>query len=303
MDTALDFPISVPAGMNEDGSVSISFRYTLPTTPAARCDVTYTVYPCGTVDVRLGYDPVEGLSPMPEFGMLLKLDADYDRVRWYGLGPDENYVDRREGARLGIWEREVKDNVARYLVPQECGNRTGVRWADVTDYRGRGLRFMGEGEGMEFSALPYTPHELENAAHPYELPPVHYTVIRCALRQMGVGGDDSWGARTHDDFPGMELIRPMYRIRERDIVDWRDGSGLRFLRCACRFTESSGEGRADSKRQEIKALIAGLDAENPKVSANIFNSIHTVQLDTLVGWKQRGEAHSFLDDYDESDPC
>lgn len=200
MDTALDFPISVPAGMNEDGSVSISFRYTLPTTPAAKCDVTYTVYPCGTVDVRLGYDPVEGLSPMPEFGMLLKLDADYDHVRWYGLGPDENYVDRREGARLGIWERDIKDNVARYLVPQECGNRTGVRWADVTDFRGRGLRFMGDGEGMEFSALPYTPHELENAAHPYELPPVHYTVIRCALRQMGVGGDDSWGARTHDEY-------------------------------------------------------------------------------------------------------
>ena len=180
------------------GSVSITFRYTLPTTPAAKCGVTYTVYPCGTVEVCLNYDPVEGLSPMPEFGMLLKLDADYDQVRWYGLGPDENYVDRCAGARLGIWRRSVRENVARYLVPQECGNRTGVRWADVTDFRGRGLRFQGD--GMEFSALPYTPHELENAAHAYELPPVHYTVVRCALKQMGVGGDDSWGARTHDEY-------------------------------------------------------------------------------------------------------
>ena len=75
---------------------------------------------------------------------------------------------------------------------------TGVRWAEVTDYKGRGLRF--EGDGLDFSALPYTPHEIENAAHDYELPPVHYTVIRAALKQMGVGGDNSWGARTHDEY-------------------------------------------------------------------------------------------------------
>lgn len=82
-------------------------------------------------------------------------------------------------------------------MPQECGNRTGVRWAEVTDHHGRGLRFTSG--AMEFSALPYTPHELENAMHDYELPPIHYTVIRANLQQMGVGGDDSWGARTHDE--------------------------------------------------------------------------------------------------------
>ena len=183
---------------NEDGSVSIRFVYPLPTTPAAACDVTYTVYPCGTVRVRLEYDPVEGLSPMPEFGMMMKLDADYDQIRWYGMGPQECYCDRSEGARLGIHKTTAKDNVSHYLVPQECGNRTGVRWAEVTDYRGRGLRFTGD--NMEFSALPYTPHELENAAHEDELPPVHYTVVRAALQQMGIAGDDSWGAPTHDEY-------------------------------------------------------------------------------------------------------
>ena len=75
---------------------------------------------------------------------------------------------------------------------------TGVRWAEVTDYKGRGLRF--EGDGMTFSALPYTPHEIENAAHDFELPPVHYTVVRAALAQMGVGGDDSWGALVHEEY-------------------------------------------------------------------------------------------------------
>ncbi len=181
-----------------NGSVSVRFVCALPTVPPAECAVTYVVRPCGTVGVTLHYDPAEGLGPMPEFGMMLKLDADLDRVKWYGLGPEENYADRCRGAKLGIWERPVRENMARYLVPQECGNVTGVRWAEVTDFRGRGLRFMGG--GMNFSALPYTPHELENAAHDYELPPVHYTVVRVSLGQMGVGGDDSWGARPHEEY-------------------------------------------------------------------------------------------------------
>ena len=187
-----------PVVEREDGSVSVTFTYHMPTAPASKCEVEYTVHPCGTVDVRLGYDPVPGLSAMPEFGVMLKMDADFDHVRWYGLGPDENYVDRREGARLGIFERDVKDFMQPYLLPQESGNRTGVRWAEVTDYKGRGLRFTGN--GMEFSALPWTPHEVESAAHHFELPPVHYTVIRAALKRVGIAGDDSWGARPHDEF-------------------------------------------------------------------------------------------------------
>ena len=183
---------------NEDGSVSLTFVYGLPTTPAAECQVTYTVHPSGKVDVALAMDPVEGLSSLPEFGMLFKLDADYDQWRWYGLGPDENYIDRNRGARLGIWKTTAKENISHYLRPQECGNRTGVRWAEVTDFRGRGIRFTGD--EMECSVLPYTPHQLENALHEHELPPIHYTVVRTALRQMGIAGDDTWGARTHDEY-------------------------------------------------------------------------------------------------------
>lgn len=90
------------------------------------------------------------------------------------------------GARGWHFSNTAQDNLARYLVPQECGARTGVRWAEVTDARGRGLRFTADGD-MTFSVLPYTPHELESAAHSYELPPVHYTVVRCAMQQMGSG--------------------------------------------------------------------------------------------------------------------
>ena len=181
-----------------DGSVSVIFHYPLPTMPSSACDVIYTVHPCGTVSVKLVYDPVEGLSAMPEFGMIMKLDADYDQIRYYGNGPLECYSDRSEGAKLGIWQTTTRENMTPYMRPQECGNRTGVRWAEVTDYRGRGLRFTGN--AMEFSALPYTPHEIECADHADELPPVHYTVIRAALKQMGIAGDDSWGAPTHEEY-------------------------------------------------------------------------------------------------------
>ena len=135
---------------------------------------------------------------MPVFGVGFRLDAEYDRIRYYGLGPWENYTDRREGARLGIFETTVRENMTPYLYPQECGNRTGVRWAEVTDFRGRGLRFRGD--GMEWNALPWTAHEIENALHGDELPRPKYTVIRAAGQQMGVGGDDSWGARTHPEY-------------------------------------------------------------------------------------------------------
>ncbi len=183
---------------NDDGSVSIRFGYHLPTTPEADAQITYCVHPCGTIDVTLSYDPVAGLHDMPEFGVILKLDADYDRIRYYGNGPLECYCDRSEGARLGVFTTTAQANMTPYLLPQECGNRTGVRWAEVTNVLGRGLRFMGD--SMEFSALPYTPHEIESAAHHDELPPAHYTVIRCAKQQMGVAGDDSWGAKTHEEY-------------------------------------------------------------------------------------------------------
>lgn len=129
---------------------------------------------------------------------MFKLDADYDNVEWYGYGPEETYSDKRRGAKLGIYNNKVEDNMAKYLVPQECGNKLGVRYAKVTDRKGRGMIFAGE--SLNVSVLPYTPHEIENAAHPYELPKRHYTVVRVAMEQMGVGGDDSWGAKTHEEY-------------------------------------------------------------------------------------------------------
>ena len=187
-----------PEVTEEADKVIVAYHYSMPTRPEAFCDVTYEVYGDGTVKTTLSYDPVKDLGDMPEFGMMFKVDADYDHVEWYGNGPEETYVDRMRGAKLGIYRNLVQDNMSRYMVPQECGNKTEVRYAKVTDALGRGFLFAGN--KMHFSALPYTPHEMENAMHPYELPEVHYTVIRAAAEQMGVGGDNSWGARTHEEF-------------------------------------------------------------------------------------------------------
>ena len=179
-------------------TVKVAYRYYLPTTPESECSVTYEVFGDGTIKTDLSYDAVEGLCDMPEFGMIFKLNADYDNLTWYGLGAQETYADRKRGGKIGIYSNKVADNMAKYLVPQECGNKCDVRWAKITDLRGRGMEFFGD--NISFSALPYTPHELENAMHDYELPQVHYTVIRAALAQMGIAGDDSWGARPLPEF-------------------------------------------------------------------------------------------------------
>ena len=195
-------PSNMPEVEVNEKSVKVAYTYIMPTTPTSECKLSYEVFGDGRVKTTLTYDPVKELGDMPEFGVIFKFNADYDRVEWYGLGEAETYADRKKGAKLGIYANKVADNIARYMVPQECGAKEEVRWAKVIDRKGRGMLFeMDENNGpMMFSALPYTPHEMENAMHPYELPEVHYTVVRVAKDQMGIGGDDSWGARTHEEY-------------------------------------------------------------------------------------------------------
>ena len=107
------------------------------------------------------------------------------------------------------------------------------------------------------------------------------------------------------NFEGMELIRPLYLVREDDIKAWRDYNGLHFIQCACKFTDTcttcNNENR--SKRVEIKELIQTLKQVNPYVEGNIFKSVENVNLDTVVAWKQHGEKHYFLDAYDRKNIC
>ncbi|GMA27188.1 glycoside hydrolase family 2 TIM barrel-domain containing protein [Arenivirga flava] len=184
---------------HDDEAVTVGYRYELPTSPRAVCDVDYRVTGDGRVAVTVSMDLPPGLPELPEFGLQLATSADAHLLRWYGEGPDETAVDRRLGARVDVFEQDVRTALPPYLRPQESGSRTGVRWATVTDAHGFGLRFDAE-QRMEFSALPWTPYEIENAQHPNELPPIQRTVLRPALQRRGVAGDDSWGARPLPEF-------------------------------------------------------------------------------------------------------
>lgn len=179
----------------EDHAI-VTYTYHLATKPAKDCTLRYCVYGDGEVEVKLMLDACADVGELPEYSVIFTLDADYDTVEWYGYGPSDTYVDRCHG-KLGIYESSVVDNMAEYLVPQECGNKEGVRYACVTDQDGRGMMFTGESLG--FSALPYTPHELDAATHTNELPPVINTYVRVG-HQMGIAGDDTWGALTHPEF-------------------------------------------------------------------------------------------------------
>lgn len=185
----------------QDGQATITYTYKLNVHEDVRVKVAYTVFTDGSIQVNSTYTGVAGLPKFPIFALSFKVPADYANLDWYANGPEENYIDRAEGARLGRFKNRAEDNVAAYLVPQESGNRTGVREVAITNDTGKGIVITAPAaQPVEAGISPYTAFELEQAAHHYELPNVHHTVVTIAGCQMGVGGDDSWGAPVLDEF-------------------------------------------------------------------------------------------------------
>lgn len=188
----------------------ITFPYEIPIAPKPEYSIEWTCQSDGRIYCKAKMTPDASLPPLPDFGMLFTIPKECNHVRYYGMGPDENYCDRKTGARLGIFEIPV--GIVPNLKPQECGNRCEVRWVELTDDTGHGLRFEAKGT-MEFSALPYTPQEIENARHIYQLPPITETVLKLSAGQTGIGGDDSWSTPVHEEFmlpSGREYILEFY---------------------------------------------------------------------------------------------
>ena len=165
----------------------------------AVCRVTYRIRQGGVIDITERYEGAEGLPELPCFGMSWKLPGDFQRITWYGLGPEETYLDRRRGGRLGVYHTTPGAGMSGYVLPQECGNHAETRWVKIQDEQGFGIWIRGQ-VPFEFSALPYTCHELESARHHYELPRPCATVLRILEAQTGVGGDNSWGAWAHEPY-------------------------------------------------------------------------------------------------------
>ena len=188
--------------------LDVTYTFVAPTVPAFEYMATYSAYFDGRLGVKADYPGVKGMADMPVFAMDFKMKKQYNAFTFYGMGPDENYIDRNNGARLGVYTSNAQDNFTKYLNPQECGNRTGVRYVNVYEENGTGLAFTSTETPFEMSVLPYSAYELDNALHREELPEPSYTWVRIAAKQMGVGGDDSWGAPVHQEFK-IESENPM----------------------------------------------------------------------------------------------
>ena len=175
----------------------------------ATLTLTYTLTPDGEVIVRqqLTASKEEKISELFRYGMDIEMPGSYDRVKYYGRGPIENYIDRHDSEFLGIYENEVQKEYFEYVRPQESGNHTDVRWFQVTDHDGNGLCFYSNAP-MEASALPYTTDQLDDGPskdkawgrHSGDLIPSGMTSVHIQQRQMGLGCVNSWGAWPREEY-------------------------------------------------------------------------------------------------------
>ncbi|MFB3879769.1 MAG: glycoside hydrolase family 2 TIM barrel-domain containing protein [Armatimonadota bacterium] len=180
--------------------------------PNYRC--TYTIYGSGDIVVGSFFDPGDVRLPdLPRFGMQFAIPNEFDAMTWFGRGPHENYWDRNTGAAVGLYSGRVPELLYHYVRPQEHGNRTDVRWLALLNGDNVGLLAVGL-PLLSISAWPYTMADLERARHINELPPRDTITVNLDYRQMGVGGDDGWGARVHPEY-SLPCQPYSYRLRLR----------------------------------------------------------------------------------------
>lgn len=167
----------------------------------------YTVYPDGTLGVteELITRQDASIPELMRFGTSIRMPKKYDNFRWYGRGPWENYSDRKHSSFVGIHEGKVADQYFHYIRPQESGNKTDVRWAELTDKEGYGIRVTGN-TPLNVSALDVTPGMLDpgmekHNLHDTDIWPDRWSVyLNVDLAQRGLGGDNSWGATPHQPY-------------------------------------------------------------------------------------------------------
>jgi beta-galactosidase len=161
--------------------------------------LTYFVYGSGDIVVEYTFNPDGSKSYIPNVGTLFTVPQGYEKVRWFGRGPDENYMGRNRGSFMGIYSTFVDSMTVMYMEIGETGQRTDVKWATLTNNDGKGLMIVGNPR-LEFNAQHYTPEQLTNVKLPWELKRNKDITLRVDLHQMGVGGINSWGAQPLDAY-------------------------------------------------------------------------------------------------------
>ena len=177
--------------------VSICFTYTAPVMPGLHTSLVYTVEDTGGLTVTLRYQGSPGRPGLPLLGLRFATPEPVERVEWLGLS-GETYPDRKRGGVFG-WHQE-RPHIPAYLTPQECGCHVDTRAVVLRAPNGSKLTLERKGEPFAFSALPYTPQQLEQAAHIEELPVPVRTVVTLCGTVRGVGGIDSWGSDVEEPF-------------------------------------------------------------------------------------------------------
>lgn len=220
------------------GKVTVSFRYDINAPDSSKMAgyaSAYTIFGTGDIIIKNSLEKVsEKIPELPRMGMQMQLPEEFSNLKWYGRGPHENYADRKTSADVGIYESSVADQYTPYIRPQENGYKTDTRWLTLTDDNGNGIIVCGN-PLIGFAALHNIHDDFESPGnlaryrkdaktantHTDDVKPRELVNLNVDLGQMGVGGDDSWGARIHPQYRLMERHYE-YSFRIRPIVKEED---------------------------------------------------------------------------------
>jgi beta-galactosidase len=159
---------------------------------SATVTVSYEVYGNGIIQVNYDLKTKQGLPNIPRVGMQMGVERSYEQIEYFGRGPFENYIDKNYGADVGIYNQNIFDFMENYVVPQENGNRTDVRWMYLHSQKSKDGLLVVADSLLSMSAWPYTEENIQNAKHTNKLKDAGFITLNIDLIQMGVGGNDSW---------------------------------------------------------------------------------------------------------------
>ncbi|HOV34063.1 MAG TPA: glycoside hydrolase family 2 TIM barrel-domain containing protein, partial [Candidatus Hydrogenedens sp.] len=208
---------------HDDYKIEVKFCHELLATKS-EVATQYTVDDKGRILVNYEFTPNGSELPeIPRIGLQANISRGLSTVIWYGRGPHENYCDRKTGAAIREYTLPLKDVFHHYVRPQENGNRMDVRWLSLLDEKDNGIMIVGS-QPIAFSVWHCSMEDIENSMHDYELPEREYWTLNIDYMQMGVGGDDSWGALPHEEY----LIKPKRYQYQFTIVPIKSGTKSNF---------------------------------------------------------------------------
>lgn len=180
--------------------LTITFTYEVLQCPQILIKLSYTALPSGIIKTTILYEKVDNIPSMPDFGIIFTLKDKFREVEYYGKGPNANYVDRKDGSKIRIYKTNTNNMVEHYLRPQEMGNHCDVRYIKIKSTTEKGFIFYNYENPFQMSVLPYSIAQIEDANHNYDLNTSNQTYLRISKNMMGIGGDDSWGAKVHEEY-------------------------------------------------------------------------------------------------------